>query len=214
MTFKKLALTVALMASFAAHAEGEFGVLPAGEAYTAADSIPLLQAQLINTSEVNEAYVVQEGLGSIAYITQETAEANFAAVVQNDTAALAAIYQLGDTSNRALIVQRGTVEVGTAAAFDVDSAKDAGAALTLAKNAIKPVVAPAVAAPVMNEEANVALIHQTGDGAINNAYIDQVGTADANANLAVIIQSASAVNNLAMIAQIGSLNKALITQTN
>lgn len=211
MTFKKLALTVALMASFAAHAES---VLPAGEAYTAADSIPLLQAQLIGTSGENEAYVVQEGTGSIAYISQETAEASYAAIVQNDTAALAAVYQVGDTSGRALIVQRGTFEVGTAAAFDVDSAKDATALLTLAKNAIKPVVAPATAAPVMNEEANVALIHQTGDGAINNAYIDQVGNADGNANFAVIVQSASAVNNLAMIAQIGSLNKAIITQTN
>lgn len=213
MTFKKLALVAALATSFGAFA-ADVGVLPTSETseYTVADAAPLLQAELVAEAaafEGNQAYVVQEGNGSVAYINQATEEASFAAIAQVGDGALALIYQTGTLGNKALIVTRGKVDSGNdAATYDVALADTTDKVATLGKGAL-------LATAVMNADANVALINQVSDAGFNVAYIDQnVGDGAVDGNFAAIAQTAGSFNNLGMIAQMGSMNKALIVQSN
>ncbi|NQW93476.1 MAG: hypothetical protein HQ446_05510 [Polaromonas sp.] len=209
MTFKKLALVALMASSFSVYAEN-VGVLPIGEAYDYTTAAPLLQDEfLAATVEGNQAYVVQEGSGNLAYINQATEEASFAAIVQADEGGLALIYQTGALGNKALIMTKGATG-GDAAAYDVASLDTFDKVATLGKGALH-----ATQVPVMNDTANVAVINQASDAAFNVAYIDQnVGDATVNSNFAAIAQTAGTFNNLGMIAQIGSLNKALILQSN
>jgi hypothetical protein len=153
--------------------------------------------------------VVQEGAGSVAYISQATDAASFAAIAQKDNGALAVVYQAGAQGNKALIVTRGAADIALdAASYDVALVDTADKMIAASKAAL-------VATPVMAAEANVALINQTSDVGYNVAYIDQnVGAGLANGNFAAIVQTAGAFNNLGMVAQVGSLNKALIVQAN
>jgi len=209
MIFKKLALVALVAASFGAHADN-VGALVAGEAYDYATSAPLLQAEFAATTAVvegNQAYVVQEGAGNVAYINQATEEASFAAIVQADEGGLALIYQTGALGNKALIITKGATG-GDAATYDV-------ALLDTFEKLVVAGKAALIATPVMNVDANVAVINQTSDGGFNVAYIDQnVGDATVNGNFAAIAQTAGTFNNLGMIAQVGSFNKALIVQSN
>jgi len=215
MTFKKLALVAALATSFSAFAaDVTFGALTLSDTsdYTVAAATPELQAELAATSAVfdgNQAYVVQQGNGSLAYISQATEAASYAAIVQGGDGALGLIYQTGALGNKALIVSTGEAGSGNAvASYDVTLADSDTKVIALGKAAL-------VATPVMNAVANVAIINQISDQGFNVAYIDQnVGTATADANFAAIVQNAGTFNNLGMIAQMGTLNKALIVQTN
>jgi hypothetical protein len=215
MNFKKLALIAAMATSLNAFAEGEVGVLPpnATSEYTVEEAQPLLQAELVSagagsaTVEGNQAYVVQQGNGSLAYISQGTEVGSFAAAVQAGDGALALIYQTGALSSNALIVQRGVEGSGNdVAQYDVTAADTDVKVVALAKGVLN--VTPVY---VMNDSANVAIINQNSDAFVNVAYIDQsVG----DANFAAIVQVAAAVNNLAMVAQVGTVNKAFIHQVN
>lgn len=215
MTFKKLALVAALATSFGAYAaDPEFGALTlAGDsAYTIAEVLPQLQAELAATSaafEGNQAYVLQEGNGSLAYIVQGTVAGSYAAIVQGGDGALGLIYQTGDLGNKALIVSKGEAASGNAvASYDIALADTDTKVIALGKAAL-------VATPVMNAVANVAIVNQISGDGFNVAYIDQnVGTATADANFAAVVQNAGTFNNLGTIAQMGTLNKALIIQTN
>lgn len=209
MTFKKLALVALMTASFGAFADN-VGVLEADVVYTAEGAVLLLQPEFAATAaavEGNQAYVVQEGSGNVAYINQATEEASFAAIVQADDGGLALIYQTGTLGNKALIITKGFAG-GDAATYDVAAMDTFEKVATLGKDAL-------LITPVMSADANVAVINQTSDAGFNVAYIDQnVGTAEINGNFAAIAQTAGTFNNLGMIAQIGSLNKALILQSN
>jgi len=216
MTFKKLALVAALATSFGAYAaDVTFGALTLADdsAYSVATATPELQAEFAAGTAVvegNQAYVVQEGTASVAYISQSTEEASFAAIAQVGEGALALIYQTGALGNKALIISTGKSTANDPAEYDVSLADTDVKMIALGKAALtKPGV------PVMNAGANVAMIHQTSDAGSNSAYIDQnVVTGTVDSNFAAIVQTGGSFNNLGMIAQMGSLNKALIVQSN
>lgn len=220
MNFKKLALVAALATSFGAYAaDPTFGALTlsATSEYTVEDATPEVQAEIAAAAgdevvEGNQAYVVQEGTAHLAYISQTTdTDGSFAAILQMGEGALGLIYQTGSAANKALIVSIGKSTANDAAAYDVADADTTDKLTTLGKAAI----AKTSPVAVMNASANVAVINQDSSTGTNSAIIEQnVGTATVDSNFAAIAQTAGTFNNMGMIAQMGTLNKALIVQSN
>jgi len=200
MNFKKIALVVAMAASFGAHAD----IVITDAVYTAAGAVAAAQdavvPELLNTVAGNTAYVIQEGVeagGNVAFISQ-TDFGNYAAVLQQGMGALAFVTQSGENGNRAVVIS-----------------KDASSAVPRAEGlAIDSVVADLAAAEIvavaLSADGNVALVKQEATGESNTGYIYQEGTK----NFAAIVQTAGVAANVAVVSQLGDGNRAYIVQSN
>jgi hypothetical protein len=200
MNFKKIALALAIAASFGAQAadldltafqEKNFAASADGQAAVYADFTAAATAG-------NTAYVFQSNggadAGSLAFVTQ-TDGANYAAVVQSGMGALAYINQIGGAAqNRAMVFQ---IETGSAARTT---------ALT-ATSSVDDLAKAELAAVTLSKDGNVALVSQVAGDSANSAFIYQSGTS----NFAAVSQTGN-VANFAYVTQVGAGSLAYVVQ--
>ena len=203
MNFKKIALVVAMSASFSVYADiditsSDFTTKPGAVEAAIETVVP----ELLNPIEGNTAYTIQEGSDNVSYINQG-GEANYAAVLQVGSGILGFVLQTVDGgSNNAVIVSK---ETGTALTRATGLDKDAKVEL-LAEAEIKN----ATPTTLLSSVGTTALMFQDAAGGINIGYIFQDGTK----NFGAVMQETALIQNMALISQLGGNNRAFIRQLN